>query len=77
MASLTQWTCFEQTLGDGEGKGSLVCCIPQGPKELDSTQQLNSNIKPLGVKISIGAQKTQFCQCIQCLKCVSFPLYMQ
>ena len=23
---------FEQTLGDGEGQGSLVCCSPWGPK---------------------------------------------
>ena len=25
---------FEQTLGDGEGQGSLVCCSPWGHKEL-------------------------------------------
>ena len=30
---------FEQTLADGEGQGSLVCCSPQGRKELDMTQQ--------------------------------------
>ena len=24
---------FEQTLGDGEGQGSLVCCSPWGHKE--------------------------------------------
>ena len=28
---------FEQALGDGEGKGSLVCCSPQGLKESDTT----------------------------------------
>ena len=28
---------FEQTLGDGEGQGSLVCCSPWGHKELDTT----------------------------------------
>ena len=33
---------FEQTLGDGEGQGSLVCCSPQGRKELDMTERLNS-----------------------------------
>ena len=32
---------FEQTLGDGEGQGSLVCCSPWGRKELDTTEQLN------------------------------------
>ena len=28
---------FEQALRDGEGQGSLVCCSPQGRKELDMT----------------------------------------
>ena len=28
---------FEQTLGDGEGQGSLVCCSPWGYNELDRT----------------------------------------
>ena len=32
---------FEQTSGDGEGQGSLVCCKPWGRKELDTTEQLN------------------------------------
>ena len=32
---------FEQALGVGEGQGSLVCCSPWGPKELDTTKQLN------------------------------------
>ena len=27
----------EQTLGDREGQGSLVCCSPWGRKELDIT----------------------------------------
>ena len=35
---------FEQTLGDGEGRGSLVCCSPWGHKELDTTEQLSNNI---------------------------------
>ena len=34
---------FEQTLGDGEGQGSLVCCSPWGHKELDMTEGLNNN----------------------------------
>ena len=34
---------FVQTLGDGEGQGSLACCSPQGCKELDTTEQLNNN----------------------------------
>ena len=34
---------FEQTQGDNKGQGSLVCCSPQGHKELDTTQQMNDN----------------------------------
>ena len=26
---------FEQTLGDSEGQGSLICCNPWGCKKLD------------------------------------------
>ena len=29
---------FEQTLGDGEGQGSLVCCSPRGRKESVMTE---------------------------------------
>ena len=34
---------FEQTPRDGEGQGSLACCSPWNPKELDMTEQLNNN----------------------------------
>ena len=34
---------FEQTQGDGEGQGCLVCCSPWGHKESAITQQLNNN----------------------------------
>ena len=34
---------FEQTPGDGEGQGSLVCCSPWGHKESNRTEQLNNN----------------------------------
>ena len=34
---------LEQTPGDSEGQGSLVCCSPWGHKESDTTQQLNNN----------------------------------
>ena len=44
MASPTQWTEFEQALGDGEGQESLACCSPCGGKESDTTEQLNDNI---------------------------------
>ena len=36
---------FEQTLGDGEGQGSLVCYSPWGRQESDMTEQLNNNNK--------------------------------
>ena len=29
---------FEQTLGDSEGQGSLVCCHSWGLKESDTTE---------------------------------------
>ena len=32
---------FEQTLGVGDGQGSLACCSPRGHKESDVTEQLN------------------------------------
>ena len=34
---------FEQTLGDGEGQGNLVCCSPWGHKESDTTEWVNNN----------------------------------
>ena len=32
---------FEQALGVGDGRGSLVCCSPWGLKESDTTERLN------------------------------------
>ena len=32
---------FEQTLGAGDGQGSLACCSGWGRKELDSTELLD------------------------------------
>ena len=32
---------FEQTLGDSEGQGSLVCYSPRGRKTSDTTEGLN------------------------------------
>ena len=31
----------EQTPGDREGQGSLVCCSPWGHKQSDTTERLN------------------------------------
>ena len=36
---------FEQTLGDSERQGSLVCYSPWGCKELDTTEQLNNKMQ--------------------------------
>ena len=33
---------FEQSLGNGEGQGSLACCSPWGCTELDTTETLNN-----------------------------------
>ena len=43
MASPLNGHEFEQTLGDGEEQGSLVCCSPWGYKQLDMTQWLKNN----------------------------------
>ena len=45
---------FEQTLGDGEGKGSLVCCSPGGCKELDMTQLLNNKYVAHAWSVNLG-----------------------
>ena len=34
---------IEQTPGDSEGQGSLVCCSPWDFKESETTEQLNDN----------------------------------
>ena len=39
---------FEQTLGDSEGQGSLVCCSPWGCKESETTERLNNKSIDLG-----------------------------
>ena len=39
----------EQTPGDSEEQGSLLCCSPQGRKELDMTEQLNKNRRTEGL----------------------------
>ena len=35
---------FKQTPGDGEGQGNLACCSPQGHKEVETAERLNSNV---------------------------------
>ena len=38
---------FEHAPGNGEGQGSLACCISWGRKELDMTEQLKNNNRDL------------------------------
>ena len=47
LATSTQWTWVEQTPGDSEKQGSLVCCSLWGHKELDATEWLNNKNKAL------------------------------
>ena len=49
---------FEQTLGDGEGQGSLVCSSPWGPKEL---MLWNCGTREDSAE-SLGQQGDQTCQ---------------
>ena len=44
---------FEQTPGDSEGQGNLVCYRPWGHKESDTTYQLNNNNKTLTIIVLI------------------------
>ena len=48
---------FEQTLGDGEGPGSLECCSQWVPKELDTTEQLNNNKRSSSFRNMISQRK--------------------
>ena len=43
---------FEQTPGDGEGQGTLVCCSPWGHKDLDTAERLHSKRQRLWVSVS-------------------------
>ena len=48
---------FEQTLGDGEGQESLVCCSPWGCEESDMTEWLaNNNNRESFIVFSFFAQ---------------------
>ena len=42
---------FKQTLGDGEGQGSLACCCPWGHRESDMAEWLNYNSKEQGLPL--------------------------
>ena len=50
---------FEQTAGDGEGQGSLVCCSPCGHKESDMTEGVNWTDTNLRMSLLISRSKLQ------------------
>ena len=47
------WYEFEQTLGDGEGQDSLVCCSPWGHKESDTTAWLSCEVGRHGLEFML------------------------
>ena len=56
---------FEQTLGDGEGQGDLVCNSPQDHTQSDITDQLNSNLHACFPtwQQALGRQATHLARC--------------
>ena len=56
---------FEQTLGDGEGQGSLAFCSPWGCKESDSNEQLNdSYLVSVGLCCLVPSPFHSYLQCV-------------
>ena len=56
---------FEQTSGDAEGQGGLVCCSPWGCKESDRTEQLNHKamwilLRSLRCHVHCSSHQTQW-----------------
>ena len=54
MASPTQWIWVWVNSGVGDGQGGLVCCDSWGPKESDTTEQLNWTEQTKVRKIETG-----------------------
>ena len=48
---------FEQTLGDGEGQGSLMCCSPLGCRDSDTTEQMHNNKSPYTSKYNYNSKR--------------------
>ena len=66
---------FEQTLGDGEGQGSLVCCSPWGCRELDTTQRMNTTTTTISKNpFSTFLQNVELSSCIMSCALRSSPL---
>ena len=63
---------FEQTPGDSEGQGSLVCCSLWGGEESDTTEQLNSRWFT-GAPYIMNINLLSF---FTCQSCQSFSFYV-
>ena len=62
-----------QTLGEGEGKGGLVCCSLWGCKELDTTGRLNNNKRLSSAKW----EKAGFLFCVSNILFSNFSLQLK
>ena len=56
---------FEQTPGDGEGQGSLVCYSPWSCKESDTTERLNSNNKEFRSSVVLAKLRKVLEPCLE------------
>ena len=56
---------FEQTLGDSDGQGSLVCCCPWGRKESDTTEQMNNCLHTSFIRILVWHTPPHGCRGMQ------------
>ena len=54
MPSLTQWTWVWETLGDGEGQGSLACCSEWGCKESGMIEPVKNNLGQSLASVQMG-----------------------
>ena len=62
---------FEQTPGDSEGQGSLMCCSPWGCKESDTTQRHDPAISLLGTYLKDMKSLSQTDTCTLQVHCSS------
>ena len=62
----------EQTLGDSEGQGSLVCCSPWGCKELDTTEWVNSKVN-FATQVLVGVSSVVKKRCIIAKRFLMLP----
>ena len=56
---------FEETPGDSEGQGSLVCCTPWGHKELGVTERLNRQTETLHRELLLCLPRDRSSPCVK------------